>query len=281
MAGERVHTQGEPVWVRTRDGRALYAMVLPGPAGAPGVPTVVFEAGSAATRSTWASVQTRVAAFTRAVVYDRAGLGRSVPDSAGRTLDRMADDLNDLLDGLEPSSGFVQVGHSAGGPMVLVDPTDEAATQQFGVPFRVGEKIVIAVEWVLARVGMLERFFRFLGEGMPEDVRADLHREAFRPAVVVTQGRQARTFLTELHAWQGDPPALPDVPVTVISGSLADGMPRRVRDAATAAGRYRAAQSRQGRHVVAARSGHYIPATEKKPDLIAAEIRRLVLPPAG
>lgn len=66
----------------------------------PRVPTVVFEAGSAATRSTWASVQTRVAAFTRAVVYDRAGLGRSVPDSAGRTLDRMADDLNDLLDGL-------------------------------------------------------------------------------------------------------------------------------------------------------------------------------------
>ncbi|WP_036286069.1 alpha/beta fold hydrolase [Microbacterium sp. MRS-1] len=279
MAGERVHTQGEPVWVRTRGGRALYAMVLPGPAGAPGVPTVVFEAGSAATRSTWASVQTRVAAFTRAVVYDRAGLGRSVPDSAGHTLDRMADDLNDLLDGLEPSSGFVQVGHSAGGPMVLVDPTDEAATQQFGVPFRVGEKIVIAVEWVLARVGLLERFFRFLGEGMPEDVRADLHREACRPAVVVTQGRQARTFLTELHAWRGDPPVLPDVPVTVISGSLADGMPRRVRDAATAAGRYRAAQSRQGRHVVAARSGHYIPATES--DLIAAEIRRLVLPPVG
>ncbi|EIC08299.1 hypothetical protein OR221_1392 [Microbacterium laevaniformans OR221] len=224
-------------------------------------------------------MQTRVAAFTRAVVYDRAGLGRSVPDSAGHTLDRMADDLNDLLDGLEPSSGFVQVGHSAGGPMVLVDPTDEAATQQFGVPFRVGEKIVIAVEWVLARVGLLERFFRFLGEGMPEDVRADLHREAFRPAVVVTQGRQARTFLTELHAWRGDPPVLPDVPVTVISGSLADGMPRRVRDAATAAGRYRAAQSRQGRHVVAARSGHYIPATES--DLIAAEIRRLVLPPVG
>ena len=279
MAGERVHTQGEPVWVRTRDERALYTMVLPAPAGTPGAPTVVFEAGWAATRSTWALLQTRVAAFTRAVVYDRAGLGRSAPDSAGRTLDRMADDLNDLLDGLEPSSGFVQVGHSAGGPIVLVDPTDEAATQQFGVPFRVGEKIVIAVEWVLARVGLLERFFRFLGEGMPEDVRADLHREAFRPAVVVTQGRQACTFLTELHAWRGDPPVLPDVPVTVISGSLADGMPRRVRDAATAAGRYRAAQSRQGRHVVAARSGHYIPTTES--DLIAAEIRRLVLPPVG
>ncbi|MEV8265800.1 alpha/beta hydrolase [Microbacterium sp. NPDC077057] len=209
MVGEGVHTQGEPVWVRTRDGRALYAMVLPGPAGATGVPTVVFEAGSAATRSTWALVHTRVAAFTRAVVYDRAGLGRSAPDGAGRTLDRMADDLNDLLDGLEPSSGFVLVGHSAGGPivrlaasrrpdrvagLVLVDPTDEAASLLFGVPFRVGEKIVIAVEWVLARVGMLERFFRFLGEGMPEDVRADLHREAFRPAAVSPRaGKRAPT----------------------------------------------------------------------------------------
>ncbi len=43
-------------------------MVLPAPAGTPGAPTVVFEAGWAATRSTWALLQTRVAALTRAVV---------------------------------------------------------------------------------------------------------------------------------------------------------------------------------------------------------------------
>ena len=40
MAGERVHTQGEPVWVRTRDERALYTMVLPAPARTPPAPTV-------------------------------------------------------------------------------------------------------------------------------------------------------------------------------------------------------------------------------------------------
>lgn len=75
----------------------------------------------------------------------------------------MADDLNDLLDGLEPSSGFVQVGHSAGGPMVrlaasrrpdrvaglvLVDPTDEAADLLFGMRFRVGEKMGMLKLWL-------------------------------------------------------------------------------------------------------------------------------------
>ncbi|MFT4226720.1 alpha/beta fold hydrolase [Micropruina sp.] len=150
-----MHTQGEPLTVPTRDGRRLYAMALPGPADAADQPSVVFEAGSAATRSTWALVQTRVADFARAVVYDRAGLGRSEPDPVGRTLDRMADDLNDLLDGLGPGP-FVLVGHSAGGPivrlatarrpdrirgLVLVDPTDEAADVLFGPVFRIGEKV--------------------------------------------------------------------------------------------------------------------------------------------
>ncbi|RGE19097.1 alpha/beta hydrolase [Leucobacter sp. wl10] len=266
-------------------------MLLPGPAGQTGAPTVVFEAGSAATRSSWARVQTRTAAFARAAVYDRAGLGRSAPDPVGRSLDRMADDLNDLLDGLG-SGRFLLVGHSAGGPivrlaaarrpervagLVLVDPTDEATELLFSPLFRIGERVVIAAEMALARLGLLERLFRFMSEGAPADVRADLHREAFRPSVVATQARQARTFLRELRGWQRTPPILPDVPVTVISGGRAGGflgMPQRIRDAMTAAGRYRAAQSPRGRHVVADRSGHDIPLTQ--PELIADEIRRLL-----
>lgn len=70
------HTQGEPESGPTRDGRRLYAMRLAGPES-PGLPTVVFEAGSGATRSSWALVQPGVAAFAPAVVYDRSGLGRS------------------------------------------------------------------------------------------------------------------------------------------------------------------------------------------------------------
>lgn len=285
-----MHTQGRSLVVSTRDGRDLFAMVLTGPADAGEVPTVVFEAGAAATRSTWALVQTRVAEFAPAVVYDRAGLGRSEPDPVGRTLDRMADDLNDLLDALGAPS-FILVGHSAGGPivrlaasrrpdrvagLVLVDPTDEAADVLFGPMFRLGEKFAIGVSAVLARLGVFERMFRFIGKDMPDDVRCDLHREAFAPSVVATQRRQARTYLDELQAWQQHPPASAEIPLTVISGGLAkgsDGMPRCIRAAATAAGAHRVAQSLNGRHVIARQSGHYVPLTE--PDLIADEVRRI------
>ncbi|MGO1899325.1 MAG: alpha/beta fold hydrolase [Brevibacterium yomogidense] len=286
-----MHTQGRPIQIPTRDGRHLYAMMLPGPGDREAeVPTVVFEAGSAATRSTWALVQTRVAEFAPAVVYDRAGLGRSEPDPSGRTLERMADDLNDLLDGLG-AGPFILVGHSAGGPIVrlagvgrpdriagivLVDPTDEAADFLFKLPFRLGEKIALSGAALLARLGLFERMFRFIGEGMPDDVREDLHQEAFLPSVVRTQRRQARTFLSELHAWQEYPPELGEIPVTVISGGLTtgkDGMPRRVRAASNAAAAHRAAQSPHGRHVIAEHSGHNVPLSE--PELIAEEIRRI------
>ncbi|MBU2668107.1 alpha/beta fold hydrolase [Actinoplanes bogorensis] len=277
------HTQGPSSWVTTRDGRRLHTASLPAPP-ASDAPTVVFEAGAAGSRSSWALVQPLVARFARAVVYDRSGLGRSAPDPHGRTLDRMADDLNDLLDGIGPGP-FVLAGHSAGGPivrlaaarrpdriagLVLVDPTDEAATVLFGRTFRRAEKLAGPAGLVLARTGLLPRLYRFLLDAVPADVRADMVREAFTTSAVRTQIAQARTFLDELALWRGNPPGLGDIPVTVISGGRpGDGMSASVRAAANAAHAERA-----GRHVVAARSGHYVPITE--PALIADEIRRLI-----
>ncbi|MEU5844863.1 alpha/beta fold hydrolase [Saccharopolyspora shandongensis] len=94
MVDTAQHTQGESDWVPTQDGRRLHAMVLPGPPDA-ATPTVVFEAGSGASRSSWATVQPEVARHARAIVYDRSGLGRSAPDRSNRTLRRMADDLTE------------------------------------------------------------------------------------------------------------------------------------------------------------------------------------------
>ena len=281
-----LHTQGRSEWVRTRDGRELHAMVLTGPG--PAAPAVVFEAGAAATRSTWACVQPGVAAYARAIVYDRSGLGRSAADQGGRRLDRMADDLNDLLDHFAPGP-FVLVGHSAGGPivrlaasrrpdriagLVLVDPTDEAAGILFRRSFRVGERVVIAVNALAARLGLLRHGFRWLLDAVPDDVRTDLRREAFGPGVVATQRQQARTFLDELGRWRRHPPDLGDIPVTVVSGARAgDGMTTAVRAAANASHAVRAAASPRGRHVLAPASGHYVPITD--PRIVVDEIRRL------
>jgi len=204
------HTQGRTVPVRTRDGRLLHSQVLDGPPGA--AVTVVFEAGSAANRSTWSLVQPPVADVARAVVYDRSGLGRSAPDPAGRTLDRMANDLNQVLDHYGPGP-FVLVGHSAGGPIVrlaasrtpyrvagivLVDPTDEAAAELFHPVFRVAERAAVGINALLAHTGLFRRHFGWLLEAMPAaDVRADLKREGFTVQVIRTQRAQTRTFLDD------------------------------------------------------------------------------------
>lgn len=280
------HSQGEPVWVPTRDGRRLYAQVLGESSG----PTVVFEAGSGATRSSWAAAQQDVAPFARAIVYDRAGLGHSEPDPESRTLDRMADDLCDLLDHF-CTGRFILVGHSAGGPivrlaaarrravvagLVLVDPTDEAAEMLFSTPFRVGEKVFLDIGKVLARLGVLPLLFDKQIEAIPEqDVREDLRAEGFTVGVLETQERQSVTFLDELARWREDPPDLGDIPVTVISGGLAtDGMPEFVRHQMNASHLRRATHSECGKYVIARHSGHLIPMTE--PDLIADEVRALL-----
>ncbi|WP_370947999.1 alpha/beta fold hydrolase [Amycolatopsis sp. cg5] len=280
------HTQGTSEWVDTPDGRRLHAMVLPGPEAGP---TVVFEAGAAASRSSWALVQPGVARAARAIVYDRSGLGRSAPDPGGRTLRRMADDLVTLLDHFGPGP-FVLVGHSAGGPivrlaaaarpdqvagLVLVDPTDEAAEVLFGRRFRRGERLAIGAGAVLARLGLFKFLLRGMLRGLPADVRRDMEQEAFTPGVVRTQREQARTFLDELSTWRENPPAIKDIPVTVVSGALTGGgMTASMRAQATASHAHRAAQSPQGNHAIAPRSGHYVPVTD--PDLLCDEIIGLI-----
>ncbi|MEU0872048.1 alpha/beta fold hydrolase [Nocardia brasiliensis] len=284
------HTQGIVDRVTTRDGRQLYAMWLPGPETADRTtPTVVFEAGAGATRSSWALVQPAVARRARAIVYDRSGLGNSAPDPGARTLSTMADDLNDVLNHFAPGP-FLLVGHSAGGPivrlaaarrpdriagLVLVDPTDEAAESLFGAGFRRTERRMIATAAVLARVGLLEVLYRKQIRALPSDAGRDLKREGFGPGVARTMRRQARTFLDELAAWRDNPPDDASIPVTVISGGQAgDGMNAAWRAEANAAHAHRAARARHGRYVVAERSAHVVPLTE--PEVIVREITDLL-----
>ncbi|NLU73392.1 alpha/beta hydrolase [Streptomyces sp. HNM0575] len=271
-------------------------MRLPGPrtTGDRAAPTVVFEAGAGGSRSAWASVQSGVARFAPAVVYDRSGLGRSSPDPHGRTLARMADDLNAVLDHFAPGP-FVLVGHSAGGPivrlaaslrpgriagLVLVDPTDEAADVLFSRAFRQAERVTLGIGALAARLGLLGLAYRRLLAAAPAaDVRRDLKQEGFTPLVLRTQRRQARTFLDELAAWRDAPPELGDIPVTVVSGGRpGDGMPASVRAAANASHARRAAQSPYGSHIIAEESGHYVPITE--PDVVIDAVAAM-LRPAG
>ncbi|MBW4718570.1 alpha/beta fold hydrolase [Saccharothrix obliqua] len=278
------HTQGESRTVEVGDGRELHYAELPGSG-----PVVVFESGLAASRSFWGLVQPRVGGFARAVVYDRAGLGRSTPAADG-SFDRLVRDLGTLLNHLGDGP-FVLVAHSGGGPvvraaaardpariagLVLVDTTDEACTPMFDRSFRRLERVAHVAGVGLARIGLLPVLMRAQLATLPADCAADLRAEGFTARAMRTRGVELAALVDAMNAFRVASPELPpDLPVTSISGGRADtGMSAALRRATTEAHAYRAGRSTRGRHVVARKSGHMVVLTE--PDLVADEVRRLV-----
>jgi pimeloyl-ACP methyl ester carboxylesterase len=102
-----------------------------------GNPTVLFEAGIAATNLNWFHIQEPVSRFASTVSYDRGGLGWSSPARTARTPANIAAELHQLLERAAIKPPYILVGHSFGGlvmrrfalnypeevaSMVLVDP---------------------------------------------------------------------------------------------------------------------------------------------------------------
>lgn len=171
-------TLGCSRFVRLPDGRKLHYMV----AGT-GEPTVVFESGLGASRSEWGLVQPLVARRFRTVVYDRANLGRSDDDAEPRTLERLTDDLTQLLAALD--AGYILAGHSYGGTitlaaaaadpgrvagLVLIDHADEHVNICCGSPLKRLRRIVLvgrSVIGALRRLHLLSLAVRLVMPGMP------------------------------------------------------------------------------------------------------------------
>jgi pimeloyl-ACP methyl ester carboxylesterase len=81
-------------------------------------PTVVFEAGLGNDSTTWKMVAGPIAQFARVVLYDRAGLGQSLPmknKNSAITAEEVATDLHTLLSAADIRPPFILVGHSLGG----------------------------------------------------------------------------------------------------------------------------------------------------------------------
>jgi hypothetical protein len=80
-----------------------------------GATTVVLEADAGATHAAWDSVAPRIARFARVLSYDRLGLGASDSAVTLRTLDNVAGELEALLGALGIQGPLVLVGHRHGG----------------------------------------------------------------------------------------------------------------------------------------------------------------------
>src|SRR5438874_8914567 len=79
-----------------------------------GSPAVVFDSGFEDWAPAWAVVQPRIARFTRACSYDRAGAGFSTPGPMPRTSVRIADELHRALHRAGVDGPYILVGSAFG-----------------------------------------------------------------------------------------------------------------------------------------------------------------------
>jgi len=154
-------------------------------------PTVIFESGIAATSQNWLLVQESVAGFTRAVSYDRGGLGWSSACKSERTPTNIAGELRELLRRADIPGPYVLVGHSFGGLVVrryaAMYPDDVVGVVLVD-PMR-------AEEWPPvneSQRALLERGIRMAGYGIPV-ARFGLARLA-TTSLLCRSGKASRAF---------------------------------------------------------------------------------------
>ncbi|MGC2659811.1 MAG: alpha/beta hydrolase [Bryobacteraceae bacterium] len=81
-------------------------------------PVVVMESGLAASSLSWTLVQPKLAEFTRACSYDRAGFGWSSGLDRPKTLQDTVADLHGALEAAGLPAPYILIGHSFGGLLV-------------------------------------------------------------------------------------------------------------------------------------------------------------------
>jgi pimeloyl-ACP methyl ester carboxylesterase len=297
------------------DGQRLHVQC----AGA-GRPTVLFEAGVAASSLSWTRVQPEVARFTRACAYDRAGLGWSDAAVSPRSVDRMIAELRAVAGHVAPSQPMVLVAHSFGvflalvyairypahvEGLVLLDPPTEWQNVEGARARLVWGGIQLSrVGECLARLGLVRGSLALLTGGAPGAARTFLR--LFGPAAARTVEHlvgEVRKLPPDVH---------PVVQTLWCEPKCFRGMAQHLgalREAGAAAAGVRslpdiplvvlsgrdqpahildahqalARLSARGRHVIATGSGHWMHLDE--PELVVESVREVVelaaKPPAG
>ena len=288
------------------DGQRLHLVC-----GGSGRPAVVFEAGVAASSLSWTRVLPAVAAFTHACAYDRAGLGWSGRARTARSVDQIVADLRGVLARTAGSAPAVLVGHSFGAFVVLVYaaryPGDVAGLVLVDPPTewqplsaeraRLLRRAVQAshIGRGLARVGVVRACLALLtggAPGVPRNFVRILGPRALRTLEHLVG--EVRKLPPEVHPmvqalWcepkcfrgmgehlgalgvMGEAAAavasLGDLPLTIVS---AGDQPADV----IAQQKALAGLSSRSRHLVAAKSGHWIHLDQ--PELVVDAIRHVI-----
>jgi pimeloyl-ACP methyl ester carboxylesterase len=274
-----------------------------------GSPTVVFENGAGDISTVWSLVQPRVATTTRVCSYDRAGYAWSDPGARPRTYDQIALELHTALEKAGEHAPYVLVGQSYGGlvvrgyarryarevgGLVLVDAVHEDQRVNMGgkTPQRIrdfakgrvtpeprlaADSVLIALRRAGARAtldtGALESPLDRLSPADQQTWRIASADSVYRLSWAAEMDWSPEE-LERMHDERlRNRATLGDLPVVVISRAQeARGDASGAENAALQ--RDLAKLSRNAKLVVS-RSGHNVHLED--PDLVASEIRKLVL----
>jgi pimeloyl-ACP methyl ester carboxylesterase len=228
--------------------------------------TAVMETGPWGNRPL---IEPALAAFTRVITYDRAGIGDSTPPEQTRDLDDFVGELEAVLQEAEVKEPALLVGHSISG-LVAFEYTRRFPEQVAGLVLldssHPDQAVRFAVHATAAQSEAEAQQVAEMQEHHPE--RPDL-------AGLLSQGKHVTA-----------PGTLNDLPLVVVSRGVTAFGPqqqasphmteaywhRRMKVWATLQAEYVLASS-QGRQMRATRSGHYPQLDE--PDLMIATVRAL------
>jgi pimeloyl-ACP methyl ester carboxylesterase len=278
-----------------------------------GTPAVVMDSGFPGSSLSWTYVQPKVAAFTHACSYDRAGLGWSDAGPMPRSSRQIVEELRALLLNARVEGPYVLVGHSFGSftvrlyastypgdvvGMVLVDPihpsewfdiTEPEARKlaaairisRYGALLaRLGVARLISILVRLGASGLARTGVSLLTGGTLADAERMIAPLAKLPAelrpIIAALWTQPKFF----DAIVSQAEALPQSAAQVAATGDYSDIPLVVLSASSSSpsqmkGHNALAHlSSQGKHIVASKSGHWIQLDE--PDLVVGSIRVVV-----
>jgi pimeloyl-ACP methyl ester carboxylesterase len=213
-------------------------------------PTVVFETGLGNDSTTWKSVVGPIATFAKVVLYDRPGLGKSVPmlnTSSPVTADQVATNLHALLSVAGIAPPYILVGHSLGGLYV----------QMFARKYPKEVSGVVLVDSSSADA--------------PNELKTRARLEPGTAAYLEQQG------IPESNRQVMDAGPFPDVPLTVIAATDHGPFFKEWEPTLMRLQQGLAALSRQSVVVVAQGSGHDVQVD--RPELVIDAVRQMAANP--
>jgi len=276
-------------------------------------PPVILESGISATCLNWTQVRSEVSTFARTYAYDRAWLGWSDPSEQPRTTSIIIRELRTLLGSAHVPAPCVLVGHSFGALLVrvyaaaypeqvagliLVDPLSphewiDITPAQVRM-LRLGVKLARRGA-LLARLGVVRLALTLLttgsrripqwiakvSSGRGESVISRLVGEVSKMPpetwpMVRAHWCQTKSFqglgdyLECLPASAAEANSITEprgIPIIVLSAANSTPEQRRERDELVR-------RSPRGRHIIAAKSGHWIQLDE--PALVVEAIREML-----